>query len=72
MVSAQNLLTPLLESFQTLGVDDPYLFSGHMVKGQGQTAGLCKNDVCSISFNPFAGKSQNCWSLRNVVFLTIE
>ena len=50
---------PFPESCQTwnlgcpLGVDDPHWFSGHMVKGQGQTAGLGTNDVRSICNDPF-------------------
>lgn len=45
-MSAQYFLTPLLESCQSWysrcpeGVDDTYWFSGHLVKDQGQTAGL--------------------------------
>ena len=48
MMSAQYLLTPFLESCQTWyngcpkGVDDLYWFWGHMVKDQGQTAGVEK------------------------------
>ena len=44
-----NILTLLLESGQTWynwcpwGVDDSYWFWSHMVKGQGQTAGLWRN-----------------------------
>ena len=34
-------------------------FSGHMVKGQGQTVGLCTIDVCLISFDFSAGKIPN-------------
>ena len=43
MLSAQYLLTPSLDQYQTWcrccpqWVDDPYWFSGHMFKGQGQT-----------------------------------
>ena len=43
VLSAQYLLTPSLDQYQTWcrgcpqWVDDPYLFSGHMFKGQGQT-----------------------------------
>ena len=43
---AKYLLTPLLENCQTWYSECPfrvnvsYWFSGHMVKGQGQTAGL--------------------------------
>ena len=43
VLSAQYLLTPSLDQYQTLcrgcpqWVDDPYWFSGHMFKGQGQT-----------------------------------
>ena len=32
------------------GVDDSYWCSGHMVNGQGQTAGLCTHVVPSITF----------------------
>ena len=45
-MAAQYLLTPLLESCQTWyskslwGIDDLYCFLSHIVKGQGQTAGL--------------------------------
>ena len=59
----------MLESCQTWNreypekLDVPYWFSGHMVKGQGQTAGLCTNDVHSISFDPFI------WKLPNLVWL---
>ena len=65
LMSAQYLLNPVLESCQTwyseclYGVDDPFWFSGPMVKRQGQTAGLCSNVVCSISLDPFAGKLPN-------------
>ena len=43
VLSAQYLLTPSLDQYQTWSrgclqwVDDPYWFSGHMFKGQGQT-----------------------------------
>ena len=43
VLSAQYLLTPSLDQYQTWcrgcpqWVDDPYWFSGHMFKGQGQT-----------------------------------
>ena len=43
VLSAQYLLTPSLDQYQTWcrgcpqWVDDPYWFSGHMIKGQGQT-----------------------------------
>ena len=30
----------------------PYLFSGHMVKGQDHTAGVCTNVFYSISIDP--------------------
>ena len=47
---AQYLLTPSLDQYQTWcrgfphWVDDPYWFSGHMLKGQGQTTLL--SPVC--------------------------
>ena len=50
VLSAQYLLTPSLDQYQTwcMGcpqwVDDPYWFSGHMFKGQGQTTIL--SPVC--------------------------
>ena len=43
VLSGQYLLTPSLDQYQTWyrgcpqWVDDPYWFSGHMIKGQGQT-----------------------------------
>ena len=43
VLSTQYLLTPSLDQYQTWfkgcpqWVDDPYWFSGHMFKGQGQT-----------------------------------
>ena len=43
VLSAQYLLNPLLDQYQTWyrgfpqWIDDPYWFSGHMFKGQGQT-----------------------------------
>ena len=46
VLSAQYLLTPSLDQCQTRcrgcphWVDDPYLFSGHMFKGLGQTTFL--------------------------------
>ena len=64
-LSAQYLLTPVLESCQTWyngcpeRIDDPYWFSGYTVKGQGQIAGLCTNDIHLISFDPFAWKFPN-------------
>ena len=39
-----------------LTVDVSYWFSGDMVKGQGQIAGLYTNDVPSVSFDPFVPK----------------
>ena len=60
VLSGQYLLTPLLDQYQTWcrgcpqPVDDPYWFSGHMFKGQGQT-------TRSISFDPFT------WSMPNLV-----
>ena len=36
----------------TKRVDVPYRFSGHLVKGQDHTAGLCTNVFRSISFDP--------------------
>ena len=46
---------------QCMPLDVPYWFSGHMVKGLGQTAGLCTNDFRSTSFDSFA------WKLANLV-----
>ena len=63
-ISAQYLLTPLLESCQTWysgcpkRVDVPCRFSGHVVKDQGQTVGLC-SDGHSISLDSYAGKLPN-------------
>ena len=60
VLSGQYLLNPLLDQYQTWWrccpqwVDDPYWFSGHMFKGQGQT-------TRSISFDPFT------WSIPNLV-----
>ena len=60
MLSAQYLETTSLESSQTwyseclYRIDDTYRYSVHMVKGQGQTAGICTNGVCSISLDSFA------------------
>ena len=60
VLSDQYLLTPSLHQYQTWcrgcppWVDDPYWFSGHMIKGQGQTT-LLSPLCCSlkwISFNP--------------------
>ena len=57
MMSAQYLLTPLLESCLTwyswCPTENPYWFSGHIIKGQGQTADLC-SIVRSISLDSFA------------------
>ena len=63
VLSAQYLLTPLLESCQTwysgciyrVDVFILHVFSGHMVKSKGHTTDLCTctNDIRSISFNPF-------------------
>ena len=41
------------------GLRDPHWFSGHMVIGQGQTAGLCTNNVRSISSDFSARKLPN-------------
>ena len=52
VLSAQYLLTPSLDQYQTWcrgclqWVDDPYWFSGHMFKGQGQTTLL--SPVCCL------------------------
>ena len=51
VLSAQCLLTPSLDQYQTCcrgcpqWVDDPYWFSGHRFKGQGQTT--LSSPVCS-------------------------
>ena len=57
-MSAQYLLTPLLENRQLqysgcpLRVDVPYQCSCHMVKGQGQTVGLnCWSKVLSTQYH---------------------
>ena len=60
VLCAKYLLNTLLDQYQTWcrgfpqWVDDPYWFSGHIFKGQGQT-------TKSISFDPFT------WSLPNLV-----
>ena len=68
---AQYLLTPSLESCQTWyngylqTVDDPYWFSGHMVRGQGQTT---RANCCLLNiFWSFAW-----WSPNLVHWLTLE
>ena len=72
VLSGQYLFTPSLDQYQTWcrgcpqWVDDPYLFSGHMFKGQGQTTLLsplfsAHCVVCLISFDPFI------WSIPNLV-----
>ena len=59
VLSGQYLLNPSLDQYQTWcrgcpqWVDDPYWFSGHMCKGQGQTTLLAHCVVRSISFDPF-------------------
>ena len=59
MMSAQCLLTPLLERCQTwysecpYRVNIPYWFSGHNVKVQGQTAGLHPKRCLFIISWPF-------------------
>ena len=53
-LSPQYLLTPSHHQYQTLcrdcpqWVDDPYWFSGHMFKGQGQTT-ILSSMCCPIS-----------------------
>ena len=72
VLSAHYLLTPSRNQYQTYyrgcpqWVDDPYRFSGHMFKDQGQTtlfsplfSAQCA--VCLISFDPFT------WSITNLV-----
>ena len=68
--STQYLLTPSHGQYQTLyrgcpqWVDNPYWFSGHMFKGQGQTTLLsplsCPFNIF-ISFDPFT------WSIPELV-----
>ena len=38
----------IFRSKSNFWVDDPYWWSGHMVEGQGQHAGLWNNVFCSI------------------------
>ena len=63
----QYLLTPSLDQYQTWDrgcpqwVDDPYWFSGHMFKGQGQPIFSAHCVVRSISFDPFT------WLIPNLV-----
>ena len=53
-MSAQYLLTPSLDQYQTWyrgwpqWVDDPYWFSGHMIKGQGQT--ILLSPLCCLPY----------------------
>ena len=67
MLSAQYLLTPSLDQYQTWcrgctqWVADPYWFSGHMFKGQGQTT-LLGPLCCQLNiFWTFT------WSIPNLV-----
>ena len=59
VLSAQYLLTPSLDQYQTWcsgcpqWVDDPYWFSGHVFKSQGQTTLLCPLCCLLNIFWPF-------------------
>ena len=67
LLSAQYLLTPSLDQYQTWCkccpqlVDAPFWFWGHMFKGQGQPLFSDQCVVHSISVDPFT------WSIPNLV-----